>query len=61
MNNILCYTCNRFVDKDHECEQAKKLIENPVDLGTAYIHSDAVPTRWGKGKGGMGGKKNPYF
>jgi hypothetical protein len=43
----MCYTCIKFVDNDHECPTAKKLIENPVDLTAPFLHSSAVPTRTG--------------
>lgn len=44
----MCYVCNKFVpvEPEHECPQAKKMLEHPIDLSATYVHSDALPSIW---------------
>lgn len=44
---VVCYVCNKFTEKEHDCPEAAKLIANPVIFDAPHIHSDAIPSRQG--------------
>ena len=42
---MVCCICMKIVDKDHDCEVAKKMAANPIKLDAPFVHGDAVPSR----------------
>lgn len=44
----VCYICNKFVDKEHECDEAKRIHANAEKENrqtVPWIAMNAIPTR----------------
>jgi len=44
MTSRVCYVCSRFVEEDHVCPEAERILENPKELSAPWIHSAAIPS-----------------